>query len=73
MSVTLPKGKPVNAMHFLIDSVLQEFQLTDLIFDFEGSDITGVKSFYEKFSPVNQPYYHYHFNKLPFPLNKIKR
>lgn len=73
MSVTLPKGKPVNAMHFLIDSVLQEFQLTDLIFDFEGSDISGVKNFYEKFSPVNQPYYYYHFNKLPFPLNKIKR
>ncbi len=73
MAITFKQGAEVNAMHFLIDKVLYEFQQTDLIFDFEGSDLSGVKSFYEKFSPVRQPYYHYHFNYLPFPLNKLKK
>ena len=73
VAVTFEEGKALNAMHFLIDSVIYEFQQTDLIFDFKGSELPGVKNFYEKFSPVNQPYYHYHFNHLFFPLNKLKK
>ncbi len=61
------------ANHTLLNEVLKEFSERDLLFDFEGSDLPGVKEFYEYFGPVNQPYFHYHFNYLPFPLNLIKR
>lgn len=73
ISTTFYAGKEVNAMQFLIDNVIREYERTDLIFDFEGSDLPGVKNFYLKFSPQYQPYYHFHFNNLPFPLNFLKR
>ena len=63
---TTSLGKKSAANHFLIDNILKEFSNTDLIFDFEGSDLPGVKSFYENFGAINQPYYHVHINKLWF-------
>lgn len=73
MNTTTEAGRRSEANHYLIDSVLQEFASKNLLFDFEGSDLPGVKSFYEKFGAIYQPYYHWHFNKLPFPLNLLKR
>lgn len=70
---TFDNGRKTNAMHFLLNEVIKEFACTDLLFDFEGSEIPGVRTFYLKFSPVNQPYYHYHFNKLPVPLRFFKK
>ncbi len=67
------RGRKMMANHILLNEVLKEFSERDLLFDFEGSDLPGVKEFYEYFGPVNQPYFHYHFNYLPFPLNLIKR
>jgi len=66
-------GKKTAANHFLIDSILKEFANTNLIFDFEGSDLPGVKSFYQKFGAVNQPYFHWHFNNLPWWIKWIKK
>jgi len=73
MNSTTAAGRKTEANHFLFDNIFKEFAGSQLIFDFEGSDIPGVKSFYEKFGAVNQPYYKLHFNHLPFPLNKLKR
>ena len=73
LNTTLPAGKKKYANHFLLDQVLTEFAGTSLLFDMEGSELPGVKHFYEGFGPVNQPYYHYHFNKLPWPLHLLKR
>lgn len=67
------EGKKMAAMHFLMDNVLQEFAGTDYIFDFEGSDVPGIKTFYESFGAVNQPYTYFHFNHLPLPLKWLKR
>jgi hypothetical protein len=53
--------------------ILKEFSGRNLLFDFEGSDLPGVKEFYECFGPIDQPYFHYHFNDLPFPLNLVKK
>lgn len=70
---TLPEGKQCAAMHFLLDRVIQQYAETGMVFDFEGSDLPGVKAFYEQFSPIKQEYFQLHFNRLPFPLNKFKR
>ncbi len=63
---TTELGKKSAANHFLIDNILKEFANSNLIFDFEGSDLPGVKSFYENFGALNQPYFHWHFNRLWF-------
>ncbi len=73
MNTTTEKGKKAAANHFLIDKVLQEFAGQNLLFDFEGSDLPGVKSFYENFGPVNYPYFHWHYNRLPFYLKWLKK
>jgi hypothetical protein len=73
MNSTTEAGRKMEANHFLLNSILQQFAGSNLIFDFEGSDIPGVKIFYEKFGAVNQRYYKMHFNQFPFPLNLLKR
>jgi hypothetical protein len=73
MNTTTAAGRSVEANSFLLDQVLQEFSGQNLLFDFEGSDLPGVKSFYEKFGAIEQPFYHYHFNRLPFPFRLFKR
>ncbi len=67
------EGKKLNAMHFLLDNVLQEFACTHYTFDFEGSDVPGIEAFYQSFGAVNEPYFFYHYNRLPFPLKWLKR
>lgn len=73
LNTTTAIGRRSEANHYLLDGVIKEFCGQDLIFDFEGSDLPGVKNFYEKFGAVNQPYFHYHFNKLPAILRWLKR
>jgi hypothetical protein len=73
MNSTTEKGRKSSANHFLFDNILKEFSGTNLIFDFEGSDIEGIKKFYENFGAVNQPYSKIHFNNLSFPLKLLKR
>ena len=53
--------------------MIKEFSGSDIIFDFEGSDIEGIKFFYEKFNAVNEPYFFYHYNNLPKLLQLIKK
>lgn len=72
MNITTEDGRKIKANHFLIDKVINEFAGSPLNFDFEGSDLPGVKSFYEHFGAVNNPYYHWHFNNLPKPLRLLK-
>lgn len=66
-------GRETGANYFLFSEVLKEFQQTGLVFDFEGSDIPGVRQFYKKFGGVNQPYRRLHFNHLPVPLRWLKK
>jgi len=72
INATTEEGKNTNANHFLMDQIIQEFAGLNLILDFEGSNIPGVKNFYEMFAAINQPYFHWHFNKLPWPLTLLK-
>jgi hypothetical protein len=73
MNCTTVEGRKTEANHFLFDNILKEFATTNLLFDFEGSDIPGVKNFYEKFGTINQPYCKLHFNNLPKLIKWIKR
>lgn len=66
-------GRQLSANHYLYDCIIKEFAGSNLILDFEGSDMPGIKRFYENFRPVNQPYFHWHYNNLPFPINLLKK
>jgi hypothetical protein len=70
---TTANGRKLSAMHFLIDNVIKEFAGNPFIFDFEGSDVRGIKAFYESFGAVNEPYFHLHYNHLPIPIKWLKR
>ncbi|MDE3144726.1 MAG: hypothetical protein KGL19_11265, partial [Bacteroidota bacterium] len=72
INATTDEGKKMNANHFLIDNIIQEFAGKNLLFDFEGSNIAGVQNFYEMFGSLNQPYFHWHYNNLPWPLRLFK-
>jgi hypothetical protein len=73
INYTTDQGRKLEANYFLYDNILREFSAQPMLFDFEGSDLPGVKSFYEKFGAVNQPYFHWHFNNLPLPLRLLKK
>lgn len=45
-------GRTHNATHALIDRVIKKFSSQPLVFDFEGSEIPNVASFYNKFGPI---------------------
>lgn len=73
MNTTTQEGRDREANHFLLNRVLQEFAGQNLLFDFEGSELSGVREFYENFGPVNQPYFHYHYNGYTWPLHMLKK
>lgn len=67
------KGLEYKSTHFLIDGIIQLYAGTGFIFDFEGSKIPSVASFYKKFGPKNHPFKEFHFNRLPYPLRLLKK
>jgi hypothetical protein len=73
MNTTTEAGRKSQANHFLLDRIIQEFSGKELLFDFEGSDLPGVKSFYQNFGAVNQPFFRIKYNNLPWPINLLKK
>jgi hypothetical protein len=72
-SSTLPKGRDVEANHFLLDQLIREFAGSGMVLDFEGSDIPGIAHFYANFGSTQQPYFFYRHNLLPWPVRLLKR
>lgn len=72
INATTLTGRKSEANYFLYHNLLQELCEQPMIFDFEGSDLKGVQSFYEKFGAINQPYFHWHYNKLPKVISWLK-
>lgn len=72
LSTTSPDGRKVFANHFLMDQLIREFAGSGIVFDFEGSDIPGIAHFYKGFGSINQPYFVYRFNALPWWIKWIK-
>ncbi len=73
MNVTLTGGKANQSNHFLFDQVIREFQGSGRVLDLEGSDLPGVKQFYEGLGSKNEPYYKVKYNGLPWPLRLLKK
>jgi hypothetical protein len=65
-------GKTENALSLLLDSIFYKYSSSDYIFDFEGSSIPSVKSFYETFGAVTEPFYELEINTgIVYSLKKI--
>jgi len=62
MSLSNLEGKKKIAMYGILHTVLQQFKNTRTVFDFEGSDLEGVKQFYQGFGPVTEPYFEISWN-----------
>lgn len=66
-------GRESHAMTFLLNEVFRQTAGQGFIFDFEGSNIPGLKDFYSGFGGVQLTYHRAVRNTLPFPLNLLKK
>lgn len=64
-------GRKARVTYSFIDYILRNFAETNYIFDFEGSEIESVATFYKSFGPQEEYYYQYRFNRLPMGLKQI--
>ncbi|MCD7971739.1 MAG: hypothetical protein LUG18_03600 [Candidatus Azobacteroides sp.] len=65
------EGKEKFANHFFIDSFIKTYCQQIKIFDFEGSNIPGVATFFKKWGSV--PEYYTRVEYAKFPMNIVKR
>ena len=71
--LTSIKGKELNSSHFMYAHLIERFAGEQYIFDFEGSEVKGVKNFYLQFGSEEQNYSHYKLNRLPKLLQFLKK
>jgi hypothetical protein len=64
-------GREMRATYFFIDEMIRKFCGSRKIFDFEGSDIPDVATFYQSFSPEAEYYYLFYINQYSNPLKKL--
>lgn len=67
------EGRNQQAVYLMLDSVMATYATKASLFDFEGSDIPSVASFYSRFGSINKPYTSVHINRLPWPINRLKK
>ena len=68
-----PDGKTLGASHALIDAFIKEHAATNMILDFEGSDIPSLALFYSSFGAVAEKYSAIKLNRLPIYLKWMKK
>lgn len=68
-----PNGKTLGASHFLIDQFIKENASTELLLDFEGSDIKNLAFFYSSFGAEVETYPALHINRLPKWVKWLRR
>ena len=62
--VLTEEGKKNGAMYAMFDYIIKSNAQTGKVFDFGGSDIEGVATFYKKFGAYDNSYYSYEKNHL---------
>ncbi len=67
------EGREAQAMTFLFDWLIKTNCNKDLIFDFEGSDISGIARFFSGFGALGAKYSRIIRNDLPWPFSIIKK
>lgn len=68
-----PNGKTIGASHALINAFIKDYAGSDLLLDFEGSDIRNLAFFYSSFGAVEEKYPGLKKNKLPALLKWLKQ
>lgn len=68
-----PDGRTIGASHALIDAFIKDHAGTNMILDFEGSDIPNLAFFYSSFGAKEENYAAIRMNRLPFYLKWVKR
>jgi hypothetical protein len=66
-------GRSTGAFYLLTDAAIKDHSNTQRIFRFEGSDVPGIGFFNSQFGAYPVKYPHLLLNRLPFPLNKLKK
>lgn len=66
------EGKKLGATYFLMHHIIETYAGSNLLLDFEGSDIENVAAFYKQFGPVKKTYPLVTINSLPFYLKWFK-
>ncbi|MCB0706132.1 MAG: hypothetical protein KDC34_12510 [Saprospiraceae bacterium] len=66
------EGKQQNSTHFLLDQIFQYYAQQDLIFDFEGSSIPNIASFFASFGAEKVSYPAIQLDRLPRALSWLK-
>ncbi|MCB0474582.1 MAG: hypothetical protein KDC69_02845 [Flavobacteriaceae bacterium] len=64
LPVNSAAGKKANTATYIINHLVEEYENTGLIFDFEGSMLTGVAGFYKSFGARKETYYHFRSYRL---------
>lgn len=72
MNAVTDPGRKQAALHFLFDNIIRKFQGQAAVFDFEGSEIPGVRAFFESFGSKNEPYTFFEKGILPGWLRVIR-
>ncbi|MEI6310657.1 MAG: hypothetical protein WCP57_00215 [Bacteroidota bacterium] len=71
--LTTNKGKEVLSSPFLYHQLIQQYAGTPIYFDFEGSEIKGVKQFYKQFGATEENYPILKINRLPIWMRWLKK
>ena len=67
-----PNGKTMGTSHYLVDRFIADHAGTDLVLDFEGSDISSLAFFYSSFGAKLERYPSLKLNRLPWYVKWIK-
>lgn len=67
-----PDSKSTGASHALIDAFIKDHAGSNMILDFEGSDIPSLAQFYRSFGATEEKYPAVKINRLPFFLKWLK-
>ncbi len=73
MNASNAEGRKLAALHFLFDNMIRKYSRKAAVFDFEGSEIPGVKAFFESFGAHNIPYTFYRSGSLPLVVELLKK
>jgi hypothetical protein len=68
-----PNGKTMGASHALIDAFIKDHAGSNLLLDFEGSDISNLAFFYSSFGAKEEKYPGLKLNRLPFWMKWLKK
>ena len=73
ISCITEQGKKQLANYYLYGMLIEELSGRNEWLDLEGSDVAGIKFFYQKMADVEQPYPFLSYNHLPGLIRLIKK